>query len=194
MLFRLSHQVRSFEWHLGQQGHAAFALHQSHDRLLVSRPNHGIAFTVPNVLAAVDTRWVLSKGHPHGDLPTSVLARAQAFASRLLASEVLMQAAALGFFSVDAQVNRLVADGKVPSNLLRAPVAANIGFNALPQGCGDLFGIAAVTRSLRRVTTGLFGSVTLESTATLDLTSNGAGVSPKQAGYLGGGVLGSNKA
>lgn len=86
---------------------------------------------MPNVLAAVDTGWALSNGHPHGDLPTSVLARAQPFAPGLLASKVHVQAAALGFVSVYAQVNRLVADGKVPGNLLRAPVAADIGLNAL---------------------------------------------------------------
>lgn len=146
------------------------------------------------MLAAVDTGWALSNRHPHGDLPTPVLARAQPFAPGLLAPEVLVQAAALGFVSIDAQVNRLVADRKEPGNLLRAPVAADIGFNALPKGCGDLFGIAAVTRSLRRFAASLFGSVSLKPTATFDLTANGAGVSPKQAGNLGGGVLGSHKA
>jgi hypothetical protein len=194
LLYRLSHQVGPFERHLGQQGHAAFALHQSHDRLLVSRPNHGITLPVPNVLAAVDTRWALSNGHPHGDLPTSVLSSTQPFAPGLLAPKVLVQAAALGFVSVDAQVHRLVADRKEPSNLLRAPVVADIGLNALPQGCGNLFGIAAMTRSLSRFASSLFGSVSLEPTATFDLTANGAGVSPQQAGNLGGGVLGSHKA
>ena len=38
------------------------------------------------------------------------------------------------------------------------------------------------------------GSVTLEATATFDLTANGAGVSPQHAGNLGGGELGSHKA
>jgi hypothetical protein len=146
LLYRLSHQVCPFERHLGQQGHAAFALHQSHDCLLVPRPNHGITFPVPNVLAAVDTGWTLSNGHPHGDLPTSVFASAQAFAPGLLAPKVLVQAAALGFVSIDAQLNRLVADGKVPGNLFRALVASDMGLNALPQGCGDLFGITAMAR------------------------------------------------
>jgi len=160
----------------------------------MSRPNHGIAFPVPNVLAAVDTRWALSNGHSHGDLPTSVLSSTQPFTPRLLASEVLVQAAALGFVGVDTQVNRLMADRKESSNLLRAPVAADIGLNALPQACWNFFGIAAMTRSLSRFTASLFGSAPLEPTATFDLTPNGVGVSPKQAGNLGGGVLSSHKA
>ena len=80
---------------------------------------------VPNVLAAVDTRWAQSKGHPHGDLSTSVLASTQPFAPRLLAPKVLVQAAALGFVRVDAQVNRLVADRKESGNLFRAPVVSS---------------------------------------------------------------------
>ena len=48
--------------------------------------------------------------------------------------------------------------------------------------------------SLRRFAAGLFGSVSLEATATFDLTANGAGVSPQQGSNLGGGVLGSHKA
>lgn len=146
------------------------------------------------MLAAVDTGWALSNGHPHGGLPTSVLARAQPFAPGLLASKVLVQAAALGFVSVNAQLDRLVADRKEPGNLLRAPVVADIRFNALPQARGDLFCIAAVTRSLRRFAAGLFGSVSLETTSTFDLTPNDAGVSPQQTGNLGGGVLGPHKA
>lgn len=149
---------------------------------------------MPDVLAAVDTGRALINGHPHGDLPTSVLTHTQPFAPRLLAPKVLVQAVALGFVRVDAKVNRIAADRKVPSNLLRAQVAADIGLNALPKGCGDLFGIAAVTRSLSRFAASLFCSVSLESTATFDLTSSGTGVSTKQSGYLGGGVLGSHKA
>ena len=49
-------------------------------------------------------------------------------------------------------------------------------------------------RSLSRFAASLFGSVSLETTATFDLTTNGAGVSPKQAGNLRGGVLGSHDA
>jgi hypothetical protein len=110
-----------------------------------------------------------------------------------LASEVFVQAPALGFVGVDAQIDRLMADGKVPSNLLGAPVAADIGLNATPKtGCNG-FGIAAMADSLGRFAAGLFGSVTLGATATPDLTPNGAGVSPKQAGYVGGGVLSSHK-
>jgi hypothetical protein len=41
---------------------------------------------------------------------------------------------------------------------------------------------------------GLFGSVTLGASTTLDLTANGAGVPPKQVGNLGNGVLSSHKA
>jgi hypothetical protein len=111
-----------------------------------------------------------------------------------LAPEVFVQAPALGFVGVDAQVDRLMADRKMPSNLLRAPVATDIGLNAIPKNGRNGFGIAAMAGALSRFAAGLFGSVTLGATATLDLTANGAGVSPKQAGYLGGGVLGSHKA
>ena len=140
----------------------------------MSGPNHGIAFRVSNVLAAVDTRWTLGNGHPHGDLPTSDLASAQPLGPRLLASKLLVQAASLGFISVDAQVNHLVADEKVPGNLLRARVPADIGFNAFPLACGELIGIAASAKSLSRFTTSLFGSVFPEPTAMFDLTSNDA--------------------
>jgi hypothetical protein len=118
----------------------------------------------------------------------------QPFAPRLLASEVFVQAPALGFVGVDAQIDRLMADRKMPSNVLRAPVAADIGLNALPKtGCNG-FGIAAMADSLSRFAAGLFGPVTLGATATLDLTANGAGVSPHNAGNLGGAMLGSHKA
>ncbi len=82
-----------------------------------------------------------------------------------------------------------MADGEVPRNLLGAPVAVDIGLNALPKTGGNGFGIAAVTGALGRFVAGLFGSVTLGATATLDLVPNGAGVSPHNAGNLGGGVL-----
>ena len=62
-----------------------------------------------------------------------------------MASKVLVQAAAFGFVRVNAQVNRRFADCKEPGNLLRAPVAADIGFNALPQAGWTFFGIAAMT-------------------------------------------------
>jgi hypothetical protein len=61
------------------------------------------------------------------------LTSAQPFASGLLAPKVLVQAAALGFVSIDAQMHRFVADRKESGNLLRAPVAADIGLNALLQ-------------------------------------------------------------
>jgi hypothetical protein len=145
------------------------------------------------VLVAVDVRWALSNGHPHEDLPTSVLGDAQPFAPRLLASEVVVQAAALGFVRVNAWVNRLMADRKDSCNLFRAPLAADMGLNALLQGFGDLFGIAAVTRSFRRFTASLFGFVSFEAKATFDVTPDGAGVSPEKAGNLGVGVLGYHK-
>jgi len=87
-----------------------------------------------------------------------------------------------------------MADREMPSNLLRAPVTADIERNALPKSGGSSFGIEAVTGSLSRFAAGLFGSVTLGAAATLELAANGAGVSPKQAGYLGGAKLGSHKA
>ena len=79
-----------------------------------------------------------------------------------------MNAVALDFVSINAQIHRLVADHNEAGNLLRAPVEADIGFNALPQGCGNLFGIAAVTRSLRRFAASLFDWVYLEATARID--------------------------
>jgi hypothetical protein len=107
---------------------------------------------------------------------------------------VFVQAPTLGFVGVDAQIDRLMTDGKVPSNLLGAPVAADIGLNALPKtGCNG-FGIAAVAGALDRFAAGLFGSVTLGASATLDLTPNSAGVPPHNAGNLDGGVLSSHKA
>jgi hypothetical protein len=149
---------------------------------------------MPNVLAAVDAGRALRNGHPHGDLSTPVLASPKSFTPGLLASEVFVQAAALGFVGVDAQVDRLMADGKVPSNLLGTPVTADIGLNALPKTGRNGFGIAAQAGALDRFAAGLFSSVTLGAAATLDLAANGAGVSPHNAGNLGGGVLGSHKA
>jgi len=189
LLYRLRHQVCSFKRHFVQQGHAALALDQSHDSLLVPSPNHRIAFPVPNVFAAVDAGRTLSNGHPHGNLSTPVFASPKSFTPGLLASKVFVQAPALGFVGVDAQVDRLMTDGKVPGNLLGAPVAADIGLNALPKSGGNGFGIAALAGSLSRFAAGLFGPVTLGATATLDLAANGAGVSPKEAGNIGGGVL-----
>jgi hypothetical protein len=87
---------------------------------------------VPNVLGAVNAGQLLSNGHPHGDLSTPVLSSPQPFKLGLLASEVFVQAPALGSVGVDAQVDRLMADGKVPGNLLRAPVTADVVLNALP--------------------------------------------------------------
>jgi hypothetical protein len=81
-----------------------------------------------------------------------------------------------------------MADGEMPSNLLSAPVAADIGLNATPKTGRNGFGIAAVAGSLGRFAASLFGPVTLGTTTTLDLTPNSAGVSPKQAGYLGGAI------
>jgi hypothetical protein len=69
-----------------------------------------------------------------------------------------VQVPALGFVGVDAQVDRLMADRKMPSNLLRAPVAADVGLNATPKtGCNG-FGIAAMAGALGRFAAGLFGS------------------------------------
>jgi hypothetical protein len=192
LLNSLGHQDCPCKRHFGQQGHAALALDQGHDRLLVPSPNHGIAFPVPNLLAAVDAGRAQGNRHPHGDLSTPVLASPQPFAPGLLASAVFVQTPALGFLGVDAQVNRLMADGKVPCNLLGAPVAADIGLNALPQAGRNRFGIAAVAGALGRFAAGLFSSVSLKST--FNLTPNGAGVSPEQAGDLGGTMLGSHKA
>lgn len=100
----------------------------------------------------------------------------------------------LGFVGVDAQIDRLVADGKVPSNLLGSPVTADIGLNALPKTGGNGFGIATVTGSLGHLAAGLLCTATLGDTATLDFAANGAGVSPHNAGNLGGAMLGSHKA
>ncbi len=128
------------------------------------RTNDGISFPVTNVLAAVDAGRAQSNGHPHGDLPTSVL----------------------GFVGIDVQVNRLVANRKVPSNLLGAPLAADEGLNAAPQALGNLFVIAAVAGALCRFAAGLFNSVTVGPTATFDLTPKGAGISPQNMGNLSG--------
>ena len=75
--------------------------------------------------------------------------------------------------------------------MLRAPVAADIS-NALPKTGCNRFGITAVAGSLGSFAASPFDSVALGDTDTTDLTSNGAGVSPKQTGYLSGGVVGSN--
>lgn len=93
-----------------------------------------------------------------------------------------MQAPTLGFVGVDAQVDRLMANGKVPGNLLGAPVAADVGLNATPKTGRNGFGIAAMAGALGRFAAGLFRTKALESTATPDFTPNGAGVPPKQAG------------
>jgi hypothetical protein len=87
-----------------------------------------------------------------------------------------------------------MADGKVSSNLLRAPVTADIGLNALPQTGRDGFGVVATAGAVRRFAANLFGSVSFVARATLQLAANGAGVPPHNAGNLGGGVLGSHKA
>lgn len=163
--------------------------------MLVSRPNHRIAFPVPNVLAAVDAGRALRKRQPHGDLSTPVMSSPQPFTPGLLASEVFVQAPALGFVGVDAQVERLMADGKVLINLLWAPVAADIRLNAMPKTGRNGFGITAVAGVLGRFAAGLFDLVTLGTTATPDITPNSVGLPPKKAAdYLGGGLLGSDKA
>ena len=194
LLYRLSHQVCPFKGHLSQQSQVALTLDQSYDRLLVPSPNHRIAFPAPNVLSAADAGRAQGNGHPHGDLATPVLSSPQPFTPGLLASEVFVQAPALGFVGVDAQVDRLMADGKVPSDLLGAPVTADKGINALTKTGRNGFGIAAVTGSLSRFAAGLISPATLKSTATPHPTPDSAGVSPHNAGNLGGGVLSSHKA
>ncbi len=57
---------------------------------------------------------------------------------------MLVHIAALVFVNEDSQIERLMTDGKLARNLPGAPVAADIGLNALPKTVSNDFGIGAI--------------------------------------------------
>ena len=119
-----------------------------------------------------------------GDLPSSISHTRVALSLLLLAAQVLPKSTALRFIRVNMLVKRLVADGILRGDLLRASLQTqqSTGFFPYPQLNG--WGIATVLYTLCRELTGLFGSIAPRTSITNQFPANGGLVPIEQLGNL----------
>ena len=119
-----------------------------------------------------------------GDLSSPVAATCIALPLFLLTAQVLPKRPALSLVGINTQVNRLMADGQLARNLLRAPLQLQQQLRLVIHPCWHRVGVTAVLRSISRHLTSLLGAVTTRASITAQLPTDGGLVSVQHLGYL----------
>ena len=189
-----AHQVSALVGHFGQHRKAAFALDQCHDGLFVRSANDRITLPVANLFAQLNVGWAMADGAAIGNLAAPVTSTQVAFASGLMAAQVLVQGTASGLIRIDMQVNALVADLKLACDLLGTPLHTKVESNICPYLGIDTSGVAAALSALSRFAAGLLGTIASLAPATAQFAADGAAVPAQQTGNLADGLIGFQEA
>jgi hypothetical protein len=92
------------------------------------------------------------------------------------------------------QIDTLVTDPNLVSNLLGAPLNSEEKSHIGPDLGVHTAGIAAVLSALRRLVAGLLGAIPALATTTAEFTTDGAAMSAQQSGDLIDGLFGFQEA
>jgi len=107
----------------------------------MGRSNHGIAFPVTYLEYCLNVCWALTDRPPTNDLASAIAATGIAFLTLFLAAQLLIQATAGCFISVDMTINGLVANTRPDWQFGRGSTALRDNPLPYPVASSNLGGI-----------------------------------------------------
>ena len=155
-----------------------------HNCNFVACPYDGVTLPMTNLLPSFNMQGPIAQRPSVGDLSTPISPARVALSLLLLAVQALPKSAVLRFIRVNMLLKRLVADGQLRGDLLRAPLQTQQSKGFFPYPRLNGWGIATVLRTLCRELTGLFGSIAPRTSITIQFPANGGLVPIQWLGNL----------